>query len=353
LAEFTPLIKYCIFEINSKTIQYLCKKEYPLSVKSMVLGIFNKKKRDSAETISKEQKKEVKKVDEIPRIFLIDFDPELTHILLEKELNVKEGSLGKKIHIPNSPIEECKPCLLNYTIPENLHEYQIVIINLQDTEVIEYDLKDHVREMHASDSESIFTCCYPQTLFDPRPICGSWVLREHLQEIFRNGGILIVFSNIAFTHTYHQAKITTRGLTPEQDYTFSNYGFTNLMPNLTNKFGKEMKAEEGTNFTSLLKRYLPKSTYNVIFVHPTIFSREANKTIPDPGYLPLIRNMQDEVVSFVRFSDKGIFFLFPDIKDKSSFLVELLTEVLPSSFYDIFTVLLTEANPISKGDKEC
>jgi hypothetical protein len=303
----------------------------------MVLDIFKKKPSKPIESINVDPKVEIKKIDEKPKLFLIDLESDITKKLRDKGLNASEGSLGKKIQIHYTPKTEIVQCLLNSNIPDNLHEFQIVILDLHDDELIEYDFKDHVRGKNSHDSEIVFICQPPQTIFNPKPICGQWFLRPHLDEIFKKQGILIIFSNSSYVQKYQLAKITNRGSNLDEQYSINNYNFTSEIPYFTNKFGKEMIVNENLAYTQLLKKYLPDSSYDITFRHPTIYRQDLRKEIPDPMFYPFIWNEQHEIVSFIRSSQSGgVIFLFPDIKDKSSFLVELLTEVLPSIFNEIF-----------------
>jgi hypothetical protein len=306
----------------------------------MILGIFRKSKsepvRAECEALKEKSNENIVKIQEKPKIFLIDFDPDTSKKLQDKGLNVTKGSLGKKIHVPNTARDDPHPCLLNSNIPENLHEYQIVIVNLQENDLLEYNPKDHLNDKISNGAEKIFICEYPQTIFNPKPICGAYFLMPHLDEILKRQGILIIFSNRQYYSDYQPVTITSHHTHRDETIKLNNYAFVPQIPFPVNKFGKEMVVQEGIAIASLLKRYLPDATYDVTFTLPTVLNQEKNGAIPDPHFSPLIWNHQQNIVSFVKDSGNGTIFLFPNIKDKSSFLVELLTEVLPSAFPEIF-----------------
>jgi hypothetical protein len=236
----------------------------------MVLGIFKKKASEPTETKKEDLKKEMKKIDEKPKIFLVDLELDVSKKLQEKGLNATDGSLGKKILINYTPSKEIYQCLLNCDIPDNLHEYQIVILNLHDTELVEYEVKNHVRDKNSNDSQIYFICQNPQTIFDPKPICGTWFLRSHLDEVFKKRGILIIFSNISYIQKYQLVKITNRGANPDEQLSISNYNFTSGIPDFSNKYGKEMIIDEKSYYSNLLRKYILNSTYDIIFKHPII-----------------------------------------------------------------------------------
>ena len=306
----------------------------------MVLGIFRKSKSEQGngecEALKEKSNEKIVKIQEKPKIFLIDFDPDTSKKLLDKGLNVTTGSLGKKIRVPNTTRNDLYPCLPNCDIPENLHEFQIVITNLHDGGSHEYNPKEHQNNLISNGTKNGFICEYPQTIFDPKPICGEYFLKPQLREILNHQGILIIFSTRNYYSDYQPVTITSYTTHRDAPIKLNNYAFVPQIPFPVNKFGEEMIVQEGSAIASLLKQYLPNATYDVTFTHPTILNQEKNGVIPDPQFYPLIWNHQQNIVSFVMDSGNGTIFLFPNIKDKSSFLVELLTEVLPSAFHEIF-----------------
>ena len=73
-----------------------------------------------------------------PRICLIDVATDV-HENLAHHYHCKSGSLGALVEVDNTDPNRYTPCLLNYELPPDLHEYDIVIIDLQDPHNTRYD----------------------------------------------------------------------------------------------------------------------------------------------------------------------------------------------------------------------
>ena len=69
-------------------------------------------------------------IHERPRICLIDVDHNIVTTLKAEGFNCYEGTLGPLIEVNNTDRHSFRECLLHYNFPLNLHEYDIVIIDL-------------------------------------------------------------------------------------------------------------------------------------------------------------------------------------------------------------------------------
>ncbi len=122
-------------------------------------------------------------------------------------------------------------------------------------------------------------------------------------------------------------------MTDERAY--SNLNFYSKSPDRQNKSGNKIKLpEKETKLSPLLGKYLAGSSYDVIFFHPTEWKDGKNTKIK--SFLPLLVNDNGEIVSFSHFVDNGLILVFPDIKNKGTFLSELLTIYLPEIYPELF-----------------
>ncbi len=83
-------------------------------------------------------------IKEKPRICVIDLEQEVIEALQSKGLYCFPGTLGSQVKVPNSGRQNNHQCLLNFDFPPNLHEYDVVVIDLQAQEPIEYIASEHV-----------------------------------------------------------------------------------------------------------------------------------------------------------------------------------------------------------------
>jgi len=244
--------------------------------------------------------------------------------------------LGTIIDVPNTERFQFHKCLVNSNIPQNLHEYNIIILNLKKNDTIPYKLEDHSRQTVEGSSTRYLVSKYPENCFNPRQV-SSYFLGSKLSEFLSHKIIIIVFTDEKKDTEYNYMNLTNSGW----DYNagtskFSNYQFCSQMPNSKNKFGNEMYAVEKSGiFFDVLDKHIPNSTYDVVFSHPTIFDA-SHQSILDPNFIPLIINSDDEIVSFIRSFGNKVFIFLPQMNDKSSILLELLTHQLPTIYPDIF-----------------
>lgn len=284
------------------------------------------------------EEKCTEKVDEIdttfqekPLICLIDVET-AQEKLVEKGFNIKSGTFGTILDVPNIEKYQFHQCLINSNIPQNLHEYNIIVLNLKKNDTIPYKIEENKKETIEGSASLYFASKYPENSFNPRQF-GSYILRNQLSEGFNNRIILIVFADAKKITEYNHMELTNSGWNYNAGSSkYSNYQFYARMPKSKNKFGKEMHVvKESGIFYDVLSKHVSNSTYDIVFDHPTTVQGKL-----DPSFIPFIKNSDDEVVSFIRLFENETVIFLPQINDKSSILVELLTHQLPTIYPDIF-----------------
>jgi len=229
--------------------------------------------------------------------------------------------------------------LLNYDFPPNLHEYDIIIIDLDNSKTIDFKPEEHIRETHTGKSSFYILSTYPETLFDPRPLV-SHILKGKINEIKNRKYLILAFSSEAYDVDYEYVDIT-EGITERKEFPRYNiYSFWNFVPIAEPKFGKEIYVSKiSSEFQSILEKYKVDSFYNQTFKHPT--RMENNKKVKDEKYLPLMTNMSGDIISYIEINENENLIIFPQLKDKSNFLIESLSKIAPSSYPELFPYLTT------------
>jgi hypothetical protein len=306
-------------------------------------------------------------IKEKPKICAIDLDQEIVDALKDKGLQCFSGTLGSPVKVPNLRISDTHPCLLSYNFPPNLHEYDIVIVDLQDRNPIEYDESEHKHSSFKGSEQSILLSSYPETIFDPRPISAS-LLKEELKELFNKETLIIVFSAPEEVLQYHFASLTRHGYEEQGTVQHSLYELLPCVQIVRNKNGRnivisdDLKSQELKNIFS---KYINKFRYQAVFKHPIEWLQEERKYLKRDNFIPLLLNSDNEIVSFIDMYYPSLVFVIPQInQDKKEFLLELLHEVLPGIFPDIFPyndqfkwlnsekyLLPNQANLIAKKEK--
>lgn len=131
-------------------------------------------------------------IKERPKICAIDLDQEIIEALQAKGLHCFPGTLGSQVKVPNSGRRDQHSCLLNFDFSPNLHEYDIVIVDLQDREPIEYIKSEHTHSFFKGSEQTLLSSSHPETIFDPRPLSSS-ILRRKLGDFFPKTLLLLFF----------------------------------------------------------------------------------------------------------------------------------------------------------------
>ena len=129
---------------------------------------------------------------ERPRICCIDLTKSDFDSLKDEGFNLYQGTLGATMEIPNKLRNDYAYILHDYDLPINLHEYDILILDLTNEQKKEYKKEEHISTDTKQKNVVKLTCSYPTTVFDPRPLTSSFLAssvstirgRKFLQIIF-------------------------------------------------------------------------------------------------------------------------------------------------------------------------
>ena len=160
------------------------------------MNIFTKKKRNNTDVTQ-----EPVKFIERPRICCLDLSNKTIDKLKKDGNNIFQGPLGEKIRVPNLRIDQSHKILLNRFVPQNLHEYDIFILDLDNSKTIDYEKNDNVKNDISGRSYISLLSRYPETLFDPQPLSSFW-LKPKLDEIKNRKYLLIIFSTKSYGINY-------------------------------------------------------------------------------------------------------------------------------------------------------
>ncbi len=271
-----------------------------------------------------------------PRICLLDVNKEIVKTLIAQGFNCEEGTFGYLIDVPNKVNQEhTHICLLNNKFPDNLHEFDIVIIDLQHPTIKPYDSNDHTHIQAKGEKQIVFFSNYPETVFDPRGLSGN-ALKSDLEYLLEKKSILIIFAAENETITYQPYNQTSDGYHPLGPVSLSIYGFYGDIPDNRNLTGKDTHVvlDSNSEFRALLERHNQDAKYSITFTHPHYWEKGEQKK--KENFLPLMEGRPDDVVAFAHFRGENITFVFPQIQKKETFLLDFFEKVLPGIVPDIF-----------------
>jgi len=298
------------------------------------MGLFGKKQNREILKIKPKKVEEKISIIERPRICCIDLNEDTLSALRKTGANIYNGTLGLKVIVPNKRAGDEYLMLGNWNFPQNLHEYDVIIIDLDDSKTIEYKPEEHMRETHTGKYSNYLLSAYPETLFDPRPL-ASFILSGAINKIKNRKYLVLAFSSEAYDVDYEFVCITEDGWKREKVQTFNIYSFWKSVPITELKYGEKIYVSRSINeFQSMLEKYKRNSFYNQIFKHPTRW--ENNKKIKYENYIPLMTNMDGDIISYLESNKNNNLIILPQLKDKKNFLIEFLSKIAPSFYPELF-----------------
>jgi hypothetical protein len=284
----------------------------------------------------KDETKVVNQVLPKPKICCVDLADNVSQSLVEAGFPVFNGTLGSIREVPNKRREDSQLLLPDYEYPDNFHEYDILIIDLTNEIKKEFKLFKVEDVKSRSNSFLSLACRYPANLFDPRPISAS-ILAKKIAEVQNKKFIQIVFASKSYDVDYEIIEISETYPENHPNEKYNLYSFNNQIPLSYPRSGSEISIclvrEDISNF---LKKHATGLNYEQTFNHPTDWDKEQDKYVPTKSLLPLIRNINDEIVSFVQVNGYHITFVFPNIKNKEAFISDFFKTLLPSLYPDVF-----------------
>lgn len=270
---------------------------------------------------------------EQPMVFLFDAEKAVVETLKELRFNSFEGSFGSVIKVNNKNYEE-KILKLNCDYPANLHEFDVVVLDLTKTKCETYDSSQHQLINTSGDTAHALLSAYPEQIFDPRPLAINMVSKD-LNDLLEKNSVIIAFLGSEHVSKYQFVEISSRGASITGREELSGFRFYQDLPGYKSRSGRKVKLpEKDSKLSPIFRKYLDGIAYETIFYHPTVW--RDNKSQLSDKFIPLLLNERDEIVSYSHFIEKSIVLVFPDIADKPSFVSELFKTYLPEIVPEIF-----------------
>jgi len=238
---------------------------------------------------------------EKPQILTFNLTEKANNALETGGFNIQKGSLGKLVR--TKLIEnQTKYYNLNYHIPQNTHEFDIIVIDLSNNAPISIN-------GDRDDGKNKFIV--KNEITDPRPY-ASHLLKNEIADIIKKESLIIVF----------QDKYIEKG-------GFSIYEFVPCNLSVKNKFGLKTEVTNSEYaaadiLTKFLSKFEDKFSYENIFSDPEDF------------YRILVENSIGEIISFEYQDVNSSIFIFPILKDNSDFILEFLQNVAPTICPNLF-----------------
>ena len=263
-----------------------------------------------------------------PQILLIDFDDTVTSALSDIGYNVTRGSFGKVYDVFRSMRDA--PVSVNHYLPENIAEYEIVLIDLTVPTHGNYG-----REIEQINGEGIGLIMGGrfQETFDPRPLAMQHHQKE-FNRILQGGGIFVVFAQPRHTETMQAVQFWATNQWDKIDVavsTFDSWGFLDILSNceVSPRVGNHINVTDDLRnpISGLLKEFAPMSQFMCTLACGT------------SGWESLATDKHGDSVGvcFTPQDDSGgMIVLLPQIADKGKFIAQLVHEALPQQHPKLF-----------------
>jgi len=268
-----------------------------------------------------------------PMICLFDFEEDVEKEIKELRFNYVTASFGATVKVENQQYEE-KLLKLNHDYPSNLHEFDIVMMDMTVEKSEEFDAKLHSLSKTSGNKAYALLSAYPEQVFDPRPFAINIVSKE-INELAEKKAIVITFCGSAISFEYQFVEITARGASVTDRNRYLNHAFYDGFPGSKNRHGRKVVLpEKGSKLYPLLNQHVGGIEYRSVFNHPDVWlDGEYQK---DKNFIPLLYNERNEIISYAHFKDELLVLVFPDIEDKANFVASLLKTYLPEILPDVF-----------------
>ena len=257
-----------------------------------------------------------------PQIYIVN-NEEITE-RLSKNYNVATGDLGVAKTVEYEKYVNTRYVELEYRMISNLHEYSVVIIDLQN----ENKSRHCIENDKPNSNPYLFELSFPQRKFEPSPLVLSIMISQ-----MRVPSLKIIFAGINYTEKYNITEVLKQSQY-SCPYEEKRNIYEIIKANVTSKSGKKI-ISENNNLANVISKYM--KGYNVIFNLPSQWDQSSQKSIVDPSFIPLLKNQDGDVVSYIGYSkNSGYEILIPLCEKKDELIEKLLTSVLPEMLPDFF-----------------
>ncbi|MBW4501383.1 MAG: hypothetical protein KME57_17930 [Scytonema hyalinum WJT4-NPBG1] len=260
-----------------------------------------------------------------PKILLVDMGIETEVVLKSAGHNVSVGSFGVPYKVPKR--DDIFPVIVNGKLPVNASEQEIVIIDLVASDI----LNQPEGEKHTSQGENDWWVSSSRGKIDPRPRLMA-AYQNDFDRILSYGGVFIIFADarylqkIAWGHIDNTYAPVRLDFCKIEDIPCDNWCFLSIFK-ASNLVAISAQGEEISVVVKSLElnKFFSKHFTNAEFLC-TFNSIGLGKR-----WVTLAENKYGEpVAGVIQMPDaKGQIFIFPQLQDKSRFIVEFLNDFLP------------------------
>lgn len=268
-----------------------------------------------------------------PKVCLVDMESSVNELLKKRLYDCTPGTLGAYVDAPKSRSGMQNFIVPLTSLPPNLHEYDVVVIDLAAKTRV--DLSEATADLKNVSGKSTYALlsAYPEQVFNSKAF-GADKFSSKVSEMLEKESILIVFASENENVVYDIVEIGNHSNHVVDHSHCDTLRLCDGIGEFKNKHGRKIAlAEPSSRFSSLLGKYLNGAEYDVVFPHPKTWDN--GKYVASSEFHPLLINDAGEVVSYVTSVGQGFLFVLPQIKNKAEFLEEFF-DSLAAVFHKVF-----------------
>ena len=266
------------------------------------------------------------------KICAIDLEGNILSFL-KKDFEVFDGTMGAKIDTSKRIKRDYDSVnlLLNYNFPTNLQEYDILIQDLGNENIIPYSEEDHIRKC-VTGTESVYLYSeYPETLFNPIPF-SSKVLSIELKKHREQPLIKVIFQGEAYRVSYKSYNVATH--CTGNGGSFTNYEHIQNYCHEVSLCGRDVIPCQNKLTQAIFGRISDGYSYQQVYRHPKSWENSMAKD--DDNFVPLLVTRAGDIISYFYMDKSDITIMLPQSENKLDLLKSVFNEFLYIYFSEYF-----------------
>lgn len=276
-----------------------------------------------------------------PLVCLLDVASDVNNELSKLDINCTSARLGSEIVFNLYEIDgHVGYWNIDHSIPDNLHEFDIAVMDLTKTPSRDYVKSRHAANLKSANETMAFVTTSPENIFDSRPL-SLLKMDEHFNLLITKPTVFIAFCGREYIHEYRKTTLK-RGLEigDRENWKLSNLRFYNQFPKTNYRSGKKIYVSNDAplELTRILNKYIYNSQYGTVFEHPIDLIQKDEKVekVKSKYFTPLLYNELNEVVGCIHVVGRSTIYLLPDIESKSEFITDIFKNHLPNQHQELF-----------------
>lgn len=273
--------------------------------------------------------KNIKKIEK-PLICLFDFEDNDIQKLTKQGYQIYSATLGRKIQLPkhnNKKYSHFKKD--NYNIPDNFHEYKVVIFGFCEKKLQSYEEEEIVNDYCVVVENT-------KSIFNPQPLSAE-IIKSKIEKLVETKSLIVLFGENEYSQIYsiYSNVYENNNYKHIKDINCNLYSFIDFA-----RLSAESKNGFDFNFISEDKKFknlkllIENNKKNINY--KSIFRFLPYTTGDNKIFIPLMKNIDNEIISFILYYKNSTILVLPNMKNKGEILESLIIDILPELNQELF-----------------